>query len=81
MLPKLKIGLTAFGKKEKQNKTKQKTNERTNELTNHKRENKNKQTNKQHRKTIPSSLAIIRSITLRKFGFIFSMLDMVHSDF
>ena len=33
MLPKLKIELTAFGKKKnktKQNKTKQKTNERTN---------------------------------------------------
>ena len=69
MLPKLKIGLTALGEKnKKQNKTK---NKRTNELTNHKRENKNKQTNKQHRKTIPSSLAIVRSITSWKFGFIF----------
>ena len=37
-------------------------NKRTNELTNHKRESKNKQTNKQHRKTIPSSLAIVRKV-------------------
>ena len=78
MLPKLKIGLTAFGKKK--NKIKQ-NKKQTNELTNHKRENKNKETNKQHRKTIPSSLAIIRSITLWKFCFSFSMLDMVFSDF
>lgn len=53
MLPKLKIGLTAFGEK---------NNKQTNERTNG--ESKNKQTNKQHRKTIPSSLAIVRSITL-----------------
>ena len=74
MLPKLKIGLTAFGEKNKKQ-----TNERTNEPQ--KRKQTNKQTNKQHRKTIPSSLAIVTSITLWKFGFIFSMLDMVHSDF
>ena len=59
MLPKLKIGLTAFG--EKNNKQ---TNERTNERTNEPQKRKQKQTNKQHRKTIPSSLAIVRSITL-----------------
>ena len=51
MLPKLKIGLTAFGEKKKNKLTNKQTNERTNELTNertnHKRENKNKQTNKQ----------------------------------
>ena len=72
MLPKLKIGLTAFGEKNKKQ-----TNERTNEP----QKGKQKQKNKQHRKTIPSSLAIVRSITLWKFGFIFSMLDMVFSDF
>ena len=55
MLPKLKIGLTAFGEKNKKQ-----TNERTNEP----QKGKQKQTNKQHRKTIPSSLAIVRSITL-----------------
>ena len=46
MLPKLKIELTAFGKKKKQNKIKQ-NKKQTNERTNEPQKGKQKQTNKQ----------------------------------
>ena len=51
MLPKLKIGLTAFGEKKKKKQankqTNKRTNERTNELNSEPQKRKQKQTNKQ----------------------------------
>ena len=56
-----------------------------NELTNHKLKRKQKQTNKQTTSKEDSQFSriyiILYFITLGRFGFIFLMLDMVHSDF
>ena len=59
MLPKLKIGLTAFGEKNKKQ-----TNERTNEPQKRKQKQTNKQTNNIERRfPVPLQL-YVRSITL-----------------
>ena len=73
MLPKLKIGLTAFGEKNKKQ-----TNERTNEPQKRKQKQTNKQTTSKDDSHFSHNYKVY---CFKKIWFHFSMLDMVHWDF